>query len=221
MSRSGRMLFAFLGVLGVVSLSSCIVTRPYRAPPRHVHGPRCGHVWRDGRWVVVKEEPPGHRHGPGCGHAWCEGRWIEIQVETPASPHGDGDGHCHHDTPVNERVSPPEHAHGPSCSHQAELDRQGTGDTQKESAVVNEKAKEAEPPAHVHGTGCGHVLRKGRWVKITEAPPGHQRKGPPGNFHGKGHGGRENDRPGHVHGSGCGHVFFDGKWLSEEAEADD
>ncbi len=42
---------------------------------RHVHGPSCGHAYRDHnrKWIKIRK---GHVHGSGCGHVFIEGRWT-------------------------------------------------------------------------------------------------------------------------------------------------
>jgi hypothetical protein len=71
-------------------LSGCLFLQP-RNHPRHTHvppgqtgkvvhkhGPRCGHGYQNGRWVVVHPHGPKsqHRHGAGCGHRYVGGRWV-------------------------------------------------------------------------------------------------------------------------------------------------
>lgn len=49
--------------------------RPARvAKVKHVHGPSCGHVYRQSghKWLKVQH---GHVHGAGCGHVHLNGRW--------------------------------------------------------------------------------------------------------------------------------------------------
>lgn len=68
------------GTYWVVARRGRGVTRLHRSAPRvihgeRVHGPSSGDVWNRSRraWVRVRR---GHIHGPRCGHVYLEGRWT-------------------------------------------------------------------------------------------------------------------------------------------------
>jgi hypothetical protein len=33
----------------------------------------CDHIYADGGWLIIR----GHRHGPNCGHVKVDGKWVK------------------------------------------------------------------------------------------------------------------------------------------------
>jgi hypothetical protein len=60
--------------LAATMLSGCLVVRhdhdsPRHVPPGHARVPP-GHV-----------KHHDHHHGPGCGHVFRDGRWVSVEIE--------------------------------------------------------------------------------------------------------------------------------------------
>ena len=46
----------------------------------HVCVGACDHIYADGGWKVVL----GHKHGPNCGHVLSNGKWVKQKPVEPA-----------------------------------------------------------------------------------------------------------------------------------------
>ena len=66
--------------LAAVILPGCIFVPAHSIRAGgHVHGSGCGHVWRNGVWIVPFPLPSIHVHGPGCGHMFMDGCWMDMR----------------------------------------------------------------------------------------------------------------------------------------------
>ena len=86
-------------------------------PDDHVCTVRCDHYYDRDRFIRIRN----HRHGPGCGHVLRERRWIAVHAG-----HGHSSRpvrhvctrDCHHHYYDGSRIIElPRHRHGPGCGH--------------------------------------------------------------------------------------------------------
>ena len=40
----------------------------------------CDHIYADGGWLIIRN----HRHGPNCGHVKVNGKWVKDSAPTEA-----------------------------------------------------------------------------------------------------------------------------------------
>ncbi len=168
--------------------------RVVHVEPAHVCTHACAHYYHDGHYVVVKR---GHHHGPGCGHVFVDGRWM-VAVAAPAHVHVCSHDCHHHYWSGSKLVALKGHRHGPGCGHVYDGSHWivavskghsgGVVEVQKVPATHAHSAPargiQVGPPpgpvnlyaldrrgskwvkvskGHAHGPGCGHVHVEGHW----------------------------------------------------------